>query len=257
MKNAPAVFVAPRSEDHTFFRKGRPMSSLLHDGMVCKVGNEHHKIEVGARFRWFVIVGVPFRCCIRSNVKQWFVVTRCDCGKSCIETVRSLAAGGRTNCGCQKGWAHRTHGKSQTRMHRNWRGMWERCTYKDHKTWEQYGGRGITVCQEWSTFEAFESWALANGYKEGLKLDRIDNDLGYSPENCRFVTHEENCNNTRKVAIIEAFGERKSAARWSRDSRCKVSRKQITRRVAAGVSPELAITEPRKTRLTYGTNRTN
>lgn len=133
---------------------------------------------------------------------------------------------------------------SKTRLHRVWRGMHERCTYQNHKSYAYYGGRGIAVCEEWNDFAVFEEWALANGYREGLKLDRKDNDGPYAPKNCRFVTHEVNCNNTRYNVIVSAFGEQKSLSRWERDSRCKVSKNTIRRRIAAGVEPETAITVP-------------
>jgi len=74
--------------------------------------------------------------------------------------------------------------------------MKNRCNNANHPYYKAYGGRGIAICEEWSkSFLCFEKWALANGYEESLELDRRDNDKGYSPTNCRFVTHKENCNN--------------------------------------------------------------
>lgn len=86
-----------------------------------------------------------------------------------------------------------------------WRGMMERCGYYkggDAKKFVYYVGRGIVVCEEWrSSFKPFEEWALANGYKPGLQLDRIDNDGPYSPENCRFVTSTQNIRNRRTTVL--------------------------------------------------------
>ena len=83
--------------------------------------------------------------------------------------------------------------KSQTRLYHIWANMRERCSNKNGKEFHCYGGRGITVCQEWEkSFESFKEWALANGYAENLTIDRINNDSNYSPENCRWITLSEN-----------------------------------------------------------------
>lgn len=133
---------------------------------------------------------------------------------------------------------------SVSKLRRVWQGMHERCEIPTHKSYAYYGGRGIGVCAEWATFPPFEKWALANGYELGLKLDRRENNEGYSPDNCRFVTHEVNCNNTRANHLVTAFGETKSLSRWERDERCSVSAHTINRRLSAGYSTEDAIALP-------------
>lgn len=128
--------------------------------------------------------------------------------------------------------ARRRHGKSKSQLYRVWKGMRERCSNPNHKGYRNYGGRGITVCSEWQDdFEAFERWALTAGYCPGLTIDRTDNSGGYTPGNCRFVTSQENCNNTRRNRILEAFGERKSLSDWSRDARCVVDYGTLKQRV--------------------------
>lgn len=82
------------------------------------------------------------------------------------------------------------HGMSNTRIYRVWRDMKNRCLNPNNAGYVNYGGRGITVCAEWLEFIPFYTWATSNGYTETLFIDRIDNELGYNPENCRFVTRQ-------------------------------------------------------------------
>ena len=90
------------------------------------------------------------------------------------------------------------HGFSGHPLHGVWTGLKERCLNKNNRDFHYYGGRGITVCEEWeNNSKSFIFWALENGWKRGLTIDRIDNDKGYSPENCRFVTRAENNRNQR------------------------------------------------------------
>lgn len=139
----------------------------------------------------------------------------------------------------------RNHGKSRTKLYRVWKGIKERCYYEKHKSYAYYGGRGIRVCEEWFDFEAFEKWAMANGYQEGLKIDRYpDNNGPYAPWNCRITTHEENCNNMRNNVKVQALGEDKSLSRWERDGRTAVSKNTIRRRTQHGMSAEEALLLP-------------
>ena len=89
------------------------------------------------------------------------------------------------------------------------RSMHHRCENPKNEAYERYGGRGITVCEEWSMENAadFISWALANGWEKGLEIDRIDNSKGYSPDNCRFVTSSQNSRNRRSNRYVNIFGE--------------------------------------------------
>lgn len=94
------------------------------------------------------------------------------------------------------------HGMDGTRVYRTWVGMKERCYRVKGPRYDIYGGRGISVCDEWKNdFVAFWTWAKANGYTDKLTIDRIDNDLGYCPENCRFLTRADNNRNRRCVKL--------------------------------------------------------
>lgn len=119
-----------------------------------------------------------------------------DCGK--ITAKLPCTAKRSTRC---RPCAAKSHGMSKTPIYRTWLKMKERCTYEKHPYYHNYGGRGISICNEWMSFEAFACWASANGWRKGLELDRIDNDLGYMPSNCRFVTKHENAQNTRANKI--------------------------------------------------------
>ena len=102
-----------------------------------------------------------------------------------------------------------THGWSQHPLYNVFKSMHNRCEDPKNQAYERYGGRGITVCSEWSidNFENYMSWALANGWEKGLEIDRIDNDKGYSPENCRIVTAKDNSRNRRSNKYVEINGE--------------------------------------------------
>lgn len=76
-----------------------------------------------------------------------------------------------------------------------------RCSYKKHKAYHRYGARGITVCEAWKSYKTFAEWCMENGFQKGLQIDRIDNDGNYEPSNCRFVTPEENSQNTSRTML--------------------------------------------------------
>ena len=112
--------------------------------------------------------------------------------------------------------------------------MRQRCYNPRTREYANYGGRGITVCDEWrerGQFVAFRDWALANGWKKGLDIDRKDNSKGYSPDNCRFVSRKANLNNRRITKLLIAFGERKPFMEWLNDSRCVVSEGALRKRI--------------------------
>lgn len=109
-------------------------------------------------------------------------------------------------------------GKKYNRIRRIWYGMISRCTSMKDKSYYRYGGRGIRVCDEWlNSFEAFESWALANGYRDDLTIDRIDNNGNYEPSNCRWADSITQANNTSKNLYITYKGRTQTLAQWVRE----------------------------------------
>ena len=142
----------------------------------------------------------------------------CKCGNTTIVRASSLLSGDTKSCGClmKETLLHETHGMTNTRLYRIWNGMKDRCKNKNAPEYENYGGRGIRVCQEWlDDFMNFYNWAMANGYRDDLTIDRKDNDKGYSPENCRWATAKEQANNTRSTVFLTYKGETKPVSEWS------------------------------------------
>ena len=135
------------------------------------------------------------------NRPAW--LCQCDCGKTIIASEHNLKRGTTRSCGCYKRDAqfksHYKHGKCGTRLYRVWNNMKSRCDRSIADNYKWYGGRGISYAKEWKTFSVFEAWAIANGYNDSLELDRIDTNGNYTPDNCRFITHQENCQNRRKA----------------------------------------------------------
>jgi hypothetical protein len=101
------------------------------------------------------------------------------------------------------GERNRTHGDFGTKLYNVWNGMKTRCYNKNHKYYDDYGGRGIEVCDEWLKYIPFKEWAISNGYKEGLSIDRIDVDGNYEPSNCRWIPlSEQNSNKLNNVYYV-------------------------------------------------------
>ena len=197
----------------------------------------------GKRFgRWFVIERAPDKVNGTRHSVMWSC--RCDCGTTKVVSGENLKQGFTKSCGCLSvetaAARQRIHGSSGTRLYRIWKGMKERCTYKKHVRYSSYGGRGISVCDEWQNdFQAFYDWSMANGYREELSIDRIDPNGNYTPSNCRWVNIEVQANNKRNNHYIEINGERKTLEDWCKQLNLK--HQTVSKRLNLGWSPEEAL----------------
>lgn len=145
---------------------------------------------------------------------------QCDCGNTTNVRRQHLLSGHTKSCGCLQSESAKErntkHGKSSDRIAAIWYGMRKRCFCKTASTFKNYGGRGITMCDDWKNdFSAFYSWAMKNGYAENLTIDRIDVNGDYCPENCRWITNEEQQNNRRTSRYVTFGGETRTVKDWA------------------------------------------
>lgn len=202
-------------------------------------------LPVDSKHGRLTIVSTPFR----GSDRRIHVQTRCECGTISSAACVDIERGHTLSCGClhneQVGAMYRTHGESHGPLHEVWKGMKSRCYNPKNANFMNYGGRGITVCEEWrNSYEAFRDWMLANGYKPGLEIDRKDNAGNYSPDNCRVVERKVNQRNKRTSRLVQAFGETKTLKDWSEDPRCVVSYRTLFSRYKLDWDMEDAITKP-------------
>ena len=126
---------------------------------------------------------------------------QCDCGNQIQKLTTQLIRPSHTGCGdCEsisrsKSSSFRTHGECElgkTKLYMVWKGMISRCRDKGNTSYPWYGGKGISVCLDWFDFPVFNEWEIANGYKQGLVIDRINSMENYNYKNCQFITASEN-----------------------------------------------------------------
>lgn len=175
---------------------------------------------------------------------------KCDCGKIVDVRGGNLKSGHTTSCGCY--WSevvpqinhelNYRHGLTQTKLNRAWANMRYRCNNPNCKSYKNYGGRGISICEEWDVFENFMEWSLKNGFCEGASLDRIDNNGNYEPSNCRWVSMKTQGNNRRTNHFVTYKGETHTIKEWSEITGIKWS--TIKERLKKGWTTEDALTKP-------------
>lgn len=175
----------------------------------------------------------------KGNKIYWHCL--CDCGMTTDVQSSKLISGKIVSCGCYRkehlkdiGDLNRSHDKSNTRLYKIYSKMKSRCNNPNISNYNRYGGRGISVCQEWlDDFMAFYEWSIKNGYSDDLSIDRINNDGNYEPCNCRWVTIKEQANNRSTSRYIDVNGQMFTVAQFSEIYNIK-SQIFITRRLDKG-----------------------
>lgn len=181
----------------------------------------------GEKFNDLTVIG--FEHVKRGKTWCWNWICRCKCGMIKSVNPYRVINGNTKSCGCGKtdriikynntekvihGYAR--NGNKRNRLYTIWRGMKERCLNKNSHDYSNYGGRGISVCEEWkNSFESFKDWAMANGYTKDLSIDRINVNDGYCPDNCRWATMQEQQRNRQRTETYEYLGEKRSLAEIS------------------------------------------
>jgi len=146
----------------------------------------------------------------------------CDCGNETIVIGAQMANGKTKSCGCLFREKITKHGLTGTKIYTAWNSMMSRCYHSKNKYYREYGARGISVCNKWHDAKAFHDWAVSNGYKDGLTIDRIHNDGNYEPSNCRWATIKEQSNNRRTNRLITINGITRNMTEWAKVAGIKV-----------------------------------
>ena len=164
----------------------------------------------------------------------------CDCGNYTSVLTSNLKSGAVKSCGCIHHKGNPKHLQSNTRVYRIYAKIKRRCFVPEDAAYHNYGGRGITMCEEWkNSFLSFSKWAYQNGYKDELSIDRIDNDGNYCPENCRWVDEKEQANNRRSNRVFTYNGRTQNLSQWCKELNLKYGR--IHSRLSRGWSFEDAV----------------
>ena len=175
------------------------------------------------------------------------VLCKCDCNNMLPIQAQHLRNGNTLSCGCKRIELLKNHRErhcmSNTRLFGIWQGMKQRCFNQNDIGYSNYGGRGITVCKEWSDdFMNFYNWAITNGYSDELSIDRIDVNGNYEPSNCRWADFETQANNKRNNVVITHNGETMNLSQWAKKLNIPVH--VLVCRRSLGWSNERILTEP-------------
>lgn len=166
--------------------------------------------------------------------EKWLCI--CDCGKEKAVDGFYLRTNHTRSCGCLRYESKKsTHGLSKSPLYHIYMTMKARCGNPNNHKYARYGGRGISICNEWtSDFMTFYNWAIINGFKQGLSIDRINLDGNYTPENCKWSTPKEQARNTSTNRNIAFLGKTKCLQEWANEMGIK--RETIAMRLNKGWS---------------------
>lgn len=207
----------------------------IYCSISCGIHSRDRHLE-GQKFgRWTVLERAEKHP--KTGSSMW--LCRCECGTEKVVSELSLVRGESKSCGCLHKNSMTSHNKAYTRIYRIWGHLKGRCLNKKHHAYKDYGGRGIAVCDEWLNFEPFYDWAMSNGYKEDLSIDRINVNGNYEPNNCRWVTIKEQNRNRRSNKLITYNNETHCIAEWAEIY--NINRKKLEKDIRQGMSLEDAI----------------
>ena len=180
----------------------------------------------------------------KANKIRW--ECQCDCGNIVKVQGCHLRSGHTQSCGCRAREiaveVNTTHGKKKTRLYGIWEGIKKRCYSENSYAYPYYGGRGIVMDSEWKeNFQAFYDWAMSNGYKSNLTIERIDVNGNYEPSNCCWITKGEQTNNTRNTHYITVDGKTQNIAQWAKE--LGITRYRIDAAYQRGVDLEVYVAE--------------
>lgn len=206
-----------------------------------------YETKIGDKFERLIVIGE-----IIKKGRYRHVPCRCSCGKITTPRIGELFSGATKSCGCLRheimAKASFKHGHSKTKIYRTWLDMKYRCFDQNNLAFKYYGGRGITVCDEWLEYLPFYDWAMSHGYKNGLTIERSDNELGYSPGNCIFIPKSKQSSNRRCCPSINVDGKTFSAL-TSAALYFKIEYQTVRRRLKIGWSLEKALKSPLQNRI--------
>ena len=190
---------------------------------ACTTRKKPYINLVGVKYGKLTVVSLVEDVASAKVPTRW--LCKCECGNEVSVLGYNLRNGNTRSCGCvqrEKAASRvRTHGDTGTRLYNIWHHMLRRCNNDSEPHYDLYGGRGISVCEEWHKYEAFRDWALENGYTENLTIDRIDVDGNYEAKNCRWATKREQSLNRRCNVRIAFNGEVKALSEWAEFFGCR------------------------------------
>jgi hypothetical protein len=204
-------------------------------------GKRRIVVTTGEKFnRWTVIKEVA-----RDKHKRRMILCRCECGTEKVVPLTYLRSGESKSCGCMKIEMfirqNTKHGGSRTKLYKVWTSMKQRCLNEKCSVFEGYGGRGITICDEWLDYETFRKWAVSTGYKNGLTIERKDVNGNYEPGNCEWIPQSKQSMNTRSNRIINFNGKSQTLKEWSVET--GINYDTLFGRLRKGWSIKRALTE--------------
>ena len=184
----------------------------------CWRKERNKKDLTGQKFKYLTVIEETEKD--KNGRTMW--LCKCKCGNYHKACTKYLLNGQTTSCGCRRKQIladttkkNTTHGLSNSEIYHRWSGMKSRCYNPNDNEYQNYGGRGIAICEEWKDFINFYNWAINNGYSENLTIDRINVNGNYEPDNCRWTDYKIQGNNTRRNHYLTYDGTTKTMSQWA------------------------------------------